>query len=648
VFSFSISSFARAFAVLGMIGCAACVGIAPGPDASEAPKAFYTVTAEIALSRHEARVAALEYAAAAETDNDVGLLRRATEVTAQCLQPSLTVGVATRWIHVDPTAVDAHRAAGRASLELHRIEQSAAHYRVVLKSSPRGTDAEFAALEHELAATDNIYGARQLADRIAVYFPASKAALRMQAFTALRADDPAAAVRTFEAALAAPSGTASGEASSGEASRGKPSTEALASEAPRGKPSTEALPGEASRGKPSTETLASEAPPSEPSRSDGSSGEPSLSEASSGDASSGAPSVEAVRRELTQGLWRARILAGDADEPLVQAKELLEREDTAENRLNYALVLLAAQQNSAARAQLTMLTHQPESQAIALRLLGLVEFQEGKLDDASARFAELVTTGKFLDDALYYLGMIAERHDDTERALRLYAQVQAGENAVPALLRAATILRAHGAAPASDELMDQLVQEEPQRVPEILAARARIYADTGDMPRAITVLDQGELQYPDSVELRYAMASMAEEQGKIAIALRELKAVTVLRPADPAALNAYGYTLADNNRQLSVARKLIEQAYAAAPKSAAIMDSLGWVLFRQGHSDQALVYLNAAYVDDRGGDIAAHLGEVLWRLGRRADAERIWSEASKTSADSHLLKATRLRLHASN
>jgi tetratricopeptide (TPR) repeat protein len=571
-----------------MIACAACVGIAPSPDASEAPKAFYTVTAEIALSRHEARVAALEYAAAAETDNDVGLLRRATEVTAQCLQPSLTVDVATRWIHVDPTAVDAHRAVARASLELHKIEQSAAHYRVVLKSSPRGANAEFAALEHELAATDNIYGARQLADRIALDYPASKAALRMQAFTVLRADDPAAAVHIFEAALAAPGGTDTG-----------------AGDAPPGK---------------------------------GASDEPSP----------GAPSVETGRRELTQGLWRARILAGDADEPLALAKQLLEREDTAENRLNYALVLLAAQQNSAARAQLTILTHQPESQAIALRLLGLIEFQEGKLDDASARFAELVTTGKFLDDALYYLGIIAERHEDMERALRLYAQVQTGENAVPALLRAATILRGHGAAPAADELLDQLVQEEPQRVPEILAARARIYADAGDVPRAVTVLDQGELQYPDSVELRYAMASMAEEQGKIATALRELKAVAALRPADPAALNAYGYTLADNNRQLKVARKLIEQAYAAAPKSAAIMDSLGWVLFRQGHDDQALFYLNAAYADDRGGDIAAHLGEVLWRLGRRADAERIWSEASRTGADSHLLKATRLRLHASN
>ncbi len=156
------------------------------------------------------------------------------------------------------------------------------------------------------------------------------------------------------------------------------------------------------------------------------------------------------------------------------------------------------------------------------------------------------------------------------------------------------------------------------------------------------------MQYPDSVELRYATASLAEEQGKVSDALRELKAVAKERPSDPAALNAYGYTLADHKRRLGSARRLIEQAYASAPKNAAILDSFGWVLYRQGHDEQALAYLNAAYADDRGGDIAAHLGEVLWQLGRQAEAERIWSEANRADAGNALLKATRLRLHASN
>jgi tetratricopeptide (TPR) repeat protein len=582
VFSFPIS--AKAFAALGMLACTACVSVTSRPGEAEPPQAFYTVTAEIALSRHEARVAALEYAAATETTADVALLRRAAEVSAQCLQPTVTAGVAARWLGVDPAAVDAHRAAGKAALELHQIEQSAAHYRVVLKSSPRGTDGEFAVLETELSGAGNLFGARQLADLLAGYFPASPAALRMQAFAALRADDPAAAVRTFEAALAAAGG-----------------------------PPAASAPDESSHAEESSRA-----------------------------------EEEAARRELMQGLWRARILAGDPTEPLAQARDLLDRVDTVENRLDYALLLLAAQQTSAARAQLAMLTRDPGSGPLALRLLGLVDYQDGRLDEASARFAELVTTGKFLDDALYYLGIIAERHQDLERALRLYAEVQSGDNAVPALLRAATILKTHGAAPAADELLDHLVTEAPQRAPEILAARARIDADSGDLTRAIAVLARAQAEYPDSVELRYAKASLSEEHGQVAAALRELKTVAALRPTDPAALNAYGYTLADNRRQLPVARRLIERAHAAAPRNASILDSLGWVLFRQGHSEEALPYLNAAYADDHDGDVAAHLGEVLWQLGRRSDAERIWSDANKAGSDNHLVNATRVRLHASN
>jgi tetratricopeptide (TPR) repeat protein len=112
-------------------------------------------------------------------------------------------------------------------------------------------------------------------------------------------------------------------------------------------------------------------------------------------------------------------------------------------------------------------------------------------------------------------------------------------------------------------------------------------------------------------------------------------------------MNAYGYTLADHNEDLRHARSLIERAYAEAPRNAAILDSLGWVLYRQGHADEALGSLKTAYAEDRGADIGAHLGEVLWRLGQHEEAERIWSEAGKADSDNKLLNATRQRLHAS-
>jgi tetratricopeptide (TPR) repeat protein len=565
---FSFSNFIRASLGLGALALSACAnsGLKSEP---KAPQSFYTVTGEIALARGEPRVAALQYATAAARETDPALLQRATEVAAEALQPSLMAGVAARWLDVNPRSLDAQRAAARAALALYRVDEAAAHYRIVLLNSPQGVEAEFAGLETDLDSDENVFGAHQLADRLAAYFPASSSALRVQGLAALRADDPAAAVHSL--------------------------THALEIEM--------------------RSVVEAERP---------------------------------ARKDLAQILLRARVMAGDVEEPLNAAREQLKADDSPTNRFNYVALLMTAQRLPEATAQLEILARDVDSMAVALRLLGLLEFQQGHFDAASARFKQLLRSGKFTDDAFYYLALIEDRNGDAEGALRFYAQVRSGENVLPALLRAATLLHTHGAAGAADELFDRLVEDEPQRVPEILTARARMYAQSSELPRALAVLEKGALEYPDSVELRYATASMYEEQGQVSAALRELSSVLKARPNDPAAMNALGFTLADHDKKLSRARRLIERAHAVAPKNAAILDSLGWVLFRQGRATEALPYLNAAYGDEHDGDIAAHLGEVLWQLGRHDEAQQIWSEAGALDADNHLLKSTRHRLTSTN
>src|SRR5271170_35118 len=108
---FSLSILIRASLGLALLACSACAGAGRKSDDKPAPQAFYTVTGEIALARGEPRVAALQYAAAAATETDPALLKRATEVTAATLQPTLTAAVAARWIHLDPHSLDARRAA---------------------------------------------------------------------------------------------------------------------------------------------------------------------------------------------------------------------------------------------------------------------------------------------------------------------------------------------------------------------------------------------------------------------------------------------------------------------------------------------------------------------------------------------------------
>jgi predicted Zn-dependent protease len=526
---------------------------------ANAPQSFYTVTAEIALARHEPRLAAQQYAAGAQ--RDASLLPRAVQVAAETLQPSIGLPLAERWLSVDPHSAEARLAAATAALSLHRIEQAAGQYRALLASAPEGAEAGFAVVERELLASSNNYGARQVADHLAADYPASPAAARLQGFAALRADDPMAAVRALQAAIA-----------------------------------------------------------------------------------SGAPDDDA--RTLLQALRRARVLTGEADGPLGDARAELDQNNTADRRIDYALLLLAAKREAQAREQLTPLLEHPETAPEALHLLGLIEFQDG--DDAAAgqHFFQMITSGHFLDDGFYYQGLIAERHADLDRALTSYARVQGGANGLAAMLRAATILRTHGEAAESDDLLDQLLSDEPLSAPDILAARADLDNQAGDTAGAARQFAAAIAEFPDSPELHYARASFLDERGEVDAALRELTTVLKGRSEDPAAQNALGYTLADHARDLARARKLIDRAYAVAPKSAAIRDSLGWVLYRQGHAADALPLLKDAFSDEPGGDIGAHLGEVLWKLGQRPEAEKIWSQAGAIDLDNRLLKATRQRLRA--
>jgi tetratricopeptide (TPR) repeat protein len=350
--------------------------------------------------------------------------------------------------------------------------------------------------------------------------------------------------------------------------------------------------------------------------------------------------------ELAEALLRARVLAGDAGAPLAEAAGRAESDPTPAHRLDYALLLLAAKRNADARLELAALASRPDAAATANRLLALLDFDAGDVDAAAARFAELLAGGRDVEESFYYLGLIAERHADYERALRLYARIESGENLLPAMLRAATILDTHGEAPAAEQLLARLAEDQPEHAPEILSANARFSADAGDLPEALRLLDLAIDRYPDDVELRFTRASWYDEAGQVDASLRELRRILESRPADPAALNALGYTLADHSLKLGRARALIERAHAAAPNNAAIRDSMGWVLYREGRTAEALPFLAGAYQDEHGAEIAAHLGEVLWRLGRRDEAERTWSQADALDPGNRLLQATRSRLHA--
>ena len=110
------------------------------------------------------------------------------------------------------------------------------------------------------------------------------------------------------------------------------------------------------------------------------------------------------------------------------------------------------------------------------------------------------------------------------------------------------------------------------------------------------------------------------------------------------ALNALGYTLTDLTDRHDEAETLIRRAYQLQPNEASIVDSMGWVAYRQGRLDEALRFLGRAWELDRNPEIAAHLGEVLWFSDRREEALSIWREGADIDPDNAVLRETLERL----
>ena len=327
-------------------------------------------------------------------------------------------------------------------------------------------------------------------------------------------------------------------------------------------------------------------------------------------------------------LARATIASGKEDEGLAIARDLvMAPESDIATQLEYALMLASTGRDEEARAVLTPYASGKSVIPGAVRSLGAMDLDTGALDSAQQRFEELLSTGTQSYESLYYLGVVAERRKDAERALRYYTRVMSGDYAVAAQQRVARIKADQSGLAAGLGHLEEYGRSQPQSGPQVVAARAALASAFDDEQRALEILNEGIRKYPDLLDLRLDRVFLYERTGKDEAAVRDLRALLADRPGDAAVQNALGYTLADHDRQLDEAQSLLAAALAQSPDSSAILDSMGWLLHRQGKQAEALKYLQRSKALASDPEIDLHVGEVQWALGDQAAARKTWQDA---------------------
>jgi tetratricopeptide (TPR) repeat protein len=222
-----------------------------------------------------------------------------------------------------------------------------------------------------------------------------------------------------------------------------------------------------------------------------------------------------------------------------------------------------------------------------------------------------------------------EDNGQLDNALQILASVPANAPLAGLIdLRRATIEDQLGHTSTAVALLENLAKQFPDR-PEPLAQLGDIYRGKSEFNKAITAYD-GALARVQDVTARdwvlfYARGICYDRAHQWPKAQADFEHALQLSPDQPYVLNYLGYSWAEQGTHLAEARKLIEKAVALKPNDGAIIDSLGWVLLRQGDPSGAVHWLERAVeMEPEDPTINGHFGDALWAAGRKLEATYQW------------------------
>lgn len=334
----------------------------------------------------------------------------------------------------------------------------------------------------------------------------------------------------------------------------------------------------------------------------------------------------------------------EADALVAKLLKKAKGEERADIRMTYARLLLDASRREHARTQLRDTLKEDEKNQDARYALGVMAFTDGEYEQAEALFAPLAADPERGGDASYQLGRIAEARRQWDKALEHYRKVNTGGQAIEAAVRQAAVMTRLGKAAEGRAMIDQLRRQFPPLGPRLTLAEAEMLLDAERYEEALSVYDEALQKSPEDSGLLYGRSLVHERMGRFPQAEADLRRILAADKDDARAMNALGYMLTVNTDRYEEARRLIEAALERSPEDAAVIDSMGWVLYKLGRLEEARGYLEKAMAKAADPEISAHLGEVLWALGQREQARAVWDKALARDPQHRVLLDTVERL----
>lgn len=288
--------------------------------------------------------------------------------------------------------------------------------------------------------------------------------------------------------------------------------------------------------------------------------------------------------------------------------------------------------------------------------LGRMLLGTGRAADGAALAERVLAAWPHDARALHLRGRVAELAEDWPEALRWYRQAVSADpdNGEARLACIRALLVAREKLPAAEAAASLAARK--REIGEHCTAAAALVPErdtggqmilgygfraAGDLMRAAERFAQAATDEDLRLGALIQKSLCHDELGQDVEAREDLERLRREFPDNAEVANSLGYFLAEKGVDLVRAEAMIRQALAADPGNGAYLDSLGWVLYRQGRFEGALDHLiQAVNVLPEDPVILEHLGMVLKASGRGQEAHDMLRRALSFGGDRQRLEAT--------
>ncbi len=348
---------------------------------------------------------------------------------------------------------------------------------------------------------------------------------------------------------------------------------------------------------------------------------------------------------LRSQIQQSMLLPSDALKTLRSGVRQFENDQDL--RLSYARLLIQNQDFESAQAQFKILMEQRPQDWETLFSIALLDLEMEDYAEAIEQLNRLVAEDQRRDESEYYLGFSYEQQGAFDEAITHYKSVRIGtSNFLAAQQQATRLAIQSGQLDEAHEWILERSRGNPRLEIILTTIESGALIQNDHIDKAKALLDNALNKYLNDTDLLFSRVLLYDTLRDREGSETDLRQIILMKPDDSRALNHLGYMLADQTDRYEEALDLLERAIAISPGDPAILDSLAWAQYKLGLYDDALSNLRKAFADFPDHEVASHLGEVLWAMGRREEARQVWADALIDRPDSELIKEVMQRLQS--